>query len=126
VSGNERIVWYLRVQEEDVGSAVVLRLEGRVSGATSGDLAQALDRFCADGRRAVVVDMSAVDYINGQGLSVIEAAAGRLRSADRELVACGLSPVVRTAFELCGALGRVTVEPSREAALRRAAGLNGS
>jgi anti-anti-sigma factor len=127
VSGNDDgIVWYLRIQEEDVGAAVVLRLEGRVSAATSGDLAQALERLSADSRLILVVDLSAVDYINGQGLSLIEAAATRLRSANRDLIACGLSPVLRTAFDLCGALGRVSVEPTREAALRRAAGLNGS
>jgi anti-anti-sigma factor len=126
VSGNDGIVWYFRIQEEDVGSVVVLRLEGRVSSATSGDLAQALERFSADGRRALVVDVSAVDYINGQGLSILEAAATRLRSANGDLIVCGLSPVVRTAFDLGGALGRMTVESSPEDALRRATGLNGS
>jgi anti-anti-sigma factor len=126
VSGNDGIVWYFRIQAEDVGSVVVLRLEGRVSSATSGDLAQALERFSADGRRALVVDVSAVDYINGHGLSLIEAAATRLRSASRDLIVCGLSPVVKTAFDLSGALGRLTVESSREDALRRATGLNGS
>ena len=125
-SGNDGIVWYFRIQEEDVGSVVVLRLEGRVSSATSGDLARAIERISADGRRALVVDLSAVDYINGQGLSILEAAATRLRSANRDLIVFGLSPVVRTAFDLCGALGRVTVESSREDALRRATGLNGS
>jgi anti-anti-sigma factor len=126
VSGDDGIVWYLRIQEEDLGTAVILRLEGRVYSATSGDLARALDRFCAGDRRALVVDLSAVDYINGQGLSVIEGTATRLRSAHRELIVFGLCPVVGTAFDLSGAVGRVTVESSRETALQRAAGLNGS
>lgn len=120
MSGNDGIVWYLRIQEEVLGTSVILSLEGRVSNATSGDLTRALDRSCGGGRGAVVVDLSAVDYINGQALSVIEAAAARLRASDRELIIFGLCPVVATAFDLSGATGRVTVELSRESALRRA------
>ena len=126
MNGNDGTVWYLRIQEEDLGTAVVLRLEGRVYSATSGELARALDRLCGGNWRALVIDLTAVDYINGQGLSVIEATATRLRPAGRELIVFGLCPVVGTAFDLSGAIGRVTVESSRECALRRAAGLNGS
>jgi anti-anti-sigma factor len=126
VSGNDGTVWYFRIQEEVFATAVILRLEGRVSSATSGDLARALDRFCDGDRRALVVDLSAVDYINGQGLSVIKRAAARLRSAARELIVFGLCPAVATAFDLSGTIGCVAVEPSRESALRRATGLNES
>ena len=126
MSGNDGIVWYLRIQEEDVGPVVVLRLDGRVSSATSGELARVLDRLCGGDWRALVIDLTAVDYINGQGLSVIEATATLLRSADRELIVFGLCPVVGTAFDLSGAIARVTVESSRESALRRAAGRSAS
>ena len=120
MSGNDGTVWYLRIQEDDLGTAVILQLEGRVYNATSGDLARALDRCCGGDRRAVVLDLSAVDYINGRGLSFVEAAAVRLRTAGRQLIVFGLRPVVETAFDLAGALAHVTVEPSRDAALRRA------
>jgi anti-anti-sigma factor len=125
VNGNDGTVWYLHIQEEVVGTAIILRLEGRVSSATSGDLARALDRSRDGVRGTVVVDLSAVDYINGQGLSVIEAAAARLRAANRELVIFGLCPAVATAFDLSGATGSVIVESSRKSALTRA-GLNES
>ena len=120
MNGNDGTVWYLHIQEEVVGTAVILRIEGRVSSATSGDLARALDQSRDGARGAVVVDLSAVDYINGQGLSVIEAAADRLRTADRELIIFGLCPVVATAFDLSGATKRVRVESSRTSALSRA------
>jgi anti-anti-sigma factor len=125
VSGNDGTVWHLRIQEDDLGVALLLRLEGRVYSATSSDLARALGRVCAADRRAVVLDLSAVDYINGQGLSLIETTSVRLREESRQLVVFGLCPVVETAFDLSGALAQVTVEPSRDAALRRV-GLNGS
>ena len=119
MSGNDGTVWYLHIQEDDLGEAVLLRLAGRVYNATSGDLARALDRFCASDRRAVLLDLSAVDYINGQGLSLVQAVADRLRKEHRELVVFGLSPVVETAFDLSGALAQIAVEPSRDAALKR-------
>jgi len=125
VSGNDGTVWHLHIQEDDLGVALLLRLEGRVYSATSGDLARALDRVCATDRRAVVLDLSAIDYINGQGLSLVETTSVRLRAQSRQLVVFGLCPVVETAFDLSGALAHVTVEPSRDAALRRV-GLNES
>jgi anti-anti-sigma factor len=125
VSGNDGTVWHLHIQEDDLGVALLLRLEGRVYSATSGDLARALDRFCAGDRRAVLLDFSAIDYINGQGLSLVETTAVRLQAESRQMVVFGLCPVVETAFDLSGALAQVTVEPTREAALRRL-GLNGS
>ena len=94
MSGNDGTVWYLHIQEDDLGAALLLRLEGRVYNATAGDLAQTLDRVCASDRRAVLLDMSAVDYINGQGLSLLEATAVRLRAESRQLVVFGLCPVV--------------------------------
>lgn len=127
MSGDDGTVWYLRIQEEDLDTAVVLRLEGRVYSGTSGELARVLERLCGGDQRAVVVDLSAVDYINGQGLSVFEATAARLQSGGgRGLVVFGLCPVVATAFDLSGATGRVAVETSRDSALRRASAFSGS
>jgi anti-anti-sigma factor len=121
VSGNDGIVWYLRIQEEHLGTAVVLRLDGRVSNATTGDLAAALARFCTPDHRAVALDLSGVDYVNGEGLRIIEAAAAGHRARQGEVVVFGLTPIVRTAFDLAGATAQLSIEPSREAALRRLA-----
>jgi anti-anti-sigma factor len=119
VSGNDGTVWYLRIQEDALSEALLLRLEGRVFNATTRDLAHALDQFCTGNRRALVLDLSAVDYINGQGLSLVQSTAERLRMEHRELVVFGLCPVVETAFDLSGALAQVMVERSRDAALTR-------
>jgi anti-anti-sigma factor len=121
VSGNDGIVWYLRIQEEHLGTVVVLRLDGRVSNATTGDLAAALARFCTPDHRAVALDLSGVDYVNGEGLRIIEAAAAGHRARQGEVVVFGLTPIVRTAFDLAGATAQLSIEPSREAALRRLA-----
>ena len=115
---NDGIVWHLRVQEEHLGTVAVFRLEGRVYSATSAHLAAALARICTPGR-AVVLDLSAVDYINGEGLRVIEGAAARLRATQGEVIVFGLSPIVRTTFDLSGASEQVSIEESQVAALAR-------
>ena len=117
---NDGIVWHLRIQEEHLGTVVVLRLDGRVYHATAAELGTALARICT-GARPAILDLTAVDYVNGEGLRAIEAATSRCRAVKAELIVCGLSPVVRTAFDLAGATSQLTIEPSRDAALRRLA-----
>jgi anti-anti-sigma factor len=119
LTGDESVVWYLRVSEEERGAVRILQVEGRISGATAAVLKQALDRVDPAGRRGVVVDLSGVDYVNSEGLRTLQAAAARLRSTGCELVACGVRPVVRTAFELAGVIEELAIEASRDAAMTR-------
>ena len=119
MGGDTGIVWFLRSSEEDRGNVRLVSLEGRVSHATASGLTRALAGSQEEGRRAVVVDLSGVDYINGAGLQVFETAAARLSALDSELVICGLRPAVQAVFDLAGSIPNLTTEPSRVAALRR-------
>jgi anti-sigma B factor antagonist len=119
VNGNDDVVWYLRIDEQDLGSILVLTVLGRVFSATVSDFAARLAGVASPYPRALVVDFSGVDYINSQGLRVLEAAAERAEASTCQVVVCGLRPPVRTAFELAGSAARLAIESSREAALRR-------
>ena len=122
MTSDDDIVWYLRVTEQDLGSVVVLVVEGRVSSATATDLDQALARPDTSRLRGLIVDLSGVDYINSVGLRAFEAAAARMQECECELVVCGLRPVVRAGFEMAGLIAHLTNEPSLEAAIRRLRG----
>ena len=119
MNGND-VVWYLRLAEEDRGPVRILTAEGRVFSSTAGDLEARLAATDLRGVRAFIVDLTGVDYINSRGLGVLANAADRARSLQCELIVCGLSAGVRTVFDLFGASAALTIEPSREAALRRA------
>ena len=119
MGAGEGIVWYLRTSEERVGPVRLVLIEGRISSATAAELARVLTGLVTDGLRAVVVDLSGVDYINGAGLRVFETAATRLNASDGELVVCGLRPPVQAAFRLARVLTHLTTVESREEALRR-------
>ena len=122
MGAGEGIVWYLRTSEEDLGPVHLVAVEGRISSATAAELGRVLIGPVADGRRAVVVDLSGVDYINGAGLRVFETAAARVSGSNGELVVCGLQPPVQAAFRLAGSVPHLTTVESREEALRRFTG----
>ena len=123
MSGND-VVWYLRLAEEDSGPVRILTAEGRIFSATASALE---GRLAGDlrGRRALIVDLTGVDYINSRGLEILGDASTRARSIDCELIVCGLSPGVRTVFDLSGASTTLIIEPSREAARQRVEGTKG-
>lgn len=112
------IVWYLRTSEEDLGSVRLVIVEGRVSSATAAELARVLTAQLLDGPRKVVIDLAGVDYINGAGLRAFETAAASLAASGGELVVCRLQPPVQVAFDLAGAIPKLTIAPSRDAALQ--------
>ena len=118
MTGHDDVVWYLRVAEEDLGTIQVLIVEGRVFSGTASEFADRLARCQAGPRRGVIVDFSGVDYINSEGLGILESASERARTSGGEMIICGLSTVVRTAFELAGAVAHLKIEPSRDAAIR--------
>lgn len=114
-------VWYLRIGQDRADSVIVLTLEGRVSHRTCADLEAALATAVASGAPAVVVDLSAVDYISSKGLRALEQASVALAGGRRRFAVCGLQDAVSVAFDLGGLTGILTVESSREAAVAAAA-----
>ena len=119
MGGDEGVVWYLRTSEEILGSVRMVVVEGRVARATATALDQAVAGSQPTDITAVIVDLTGVDYVNGAGLRVFEAAAARLAEANAALVVCGLQPAVQTAFDLAGSIPNLTTAPTPDAALRR-------
>jgi anti-anti-sigma factor len=116
------IVWYLRTSEKDLGVVRLVVVEGRVSSATAAELERVLTGQLASGPRTVFIDMAGVDYINGAGLRAFETAAASVAGSGGELVVCGLQPPVQVAFDLAGAIRKLSISPSRDAALQQLRG----
>ena len=115
-------VWHLHVTEENIGEVLVLVVAGRISNATAGDLGRALTRPDHSRLRGIIVDLSAVDYVNSAGLQQFEAAVAQMQGSHCELVVCGLRRVVNAVFQLAGSIPHLTIESSREAAIARLGG----
>lgn len=120
MSGETGVVWFLRTAEQTLGSVRLVTVEGRVSHSTVAELGRVLAHHPpANSPRALVVELSGVDYINGAGLRVFEQTAARLRAVNIELLVCGLRPAVQAAFDLAGTMPNLAIMASLEAALLR-------
>jgi anti-anti-sigma factor len=111
--------WRFQIEQERTEEVLVVRLVGRLAGASAHLLREALALPEGIG---VVVDLTALDYISGAGLDVLDQAAHLAAHQGRKFVLCGMEGSVRIAFELSGLSGRLNVEPNRERALTTAAG----
>jgi anti-anti-sigma factor len=104
------MMWDLRITS-DSGDTTRIGLEGRVSGATSPQLATALGEAIASGSRRILLDLKGLNYISSGGIVIIQSAAERLQSEGGSLELTGAQPAVRVALELAG------LDPSAPASL---------
>ena len=82
--------------------AAVIELSGEVDGSAATVLTDAYAQaVTADSDPStVVLDFSAVDYINSTGIALIVSVLARARAERRKVVACGLSPHYREIFDI--------------------------
>jgi anti-anti-sigma factor len=120
VSHQDAVVWYLRVEHEKTNALSVLTVTGRISSLTGPELGRALASAIDSPARALVLDLSGVDYISSPGLRAVEHAKKRLAELGRPFVVCGLQDSLKAAFTLAGLEGGLAIEPSREEAVARA------
>ena len=112
----------MEIAQVEMGGALVVAPVGRVDSTTSETLERALAAALDGGTRRLVVDFTGVTYISSVGLRVLLVVAKRMRTERGVLVLCGLGDAVRQVFDLAGFLPLFAVEPSRELAVKRAAG----
>ena len=109
------------VTEHLVGTTAVLEASGRLDGSATAEMTRlhaVLDR----GVTAVLVDFTAVDYINSTGIALIVGLAATARTAEVELQVCGLSDHYVHIFELTRLAEFVRMFPDQAAALAPPAG----
>ena len=88
--------------------AAVIELSGEVDGAAADVLTRAYQTAVQGSQGiganadpgTVVLDFSAVDYINSTGIALIVSVLARARAERRKVVACGLSPHYREIFDI--------------------------
>ena len=81
---------------------VALELSGRLDATTAGAVGEAYARALdgIDGPVTLILDFTAVDYINSSGIAVVVGVLGRARAAGHAVVALGLTPHYRHIFEI--------------------------
>ncbi|MBV9093408.1 MAG: STAS domain-containing protein [Streptosporangiaceae bacterium] len=107
-----------------MSGAAVIELRGEVDGAAARVLADAYEHaVTADGvATTVVLDFTAVDYINSTGIALIVSVLAKARAERRKVVACGLSAHYREIFDITRLSDYIELFPDLDRAVSQLTG----
>jgi anti-sigma B factor antagonist len=97
----------------DVGLLVA---RGQLDGTAEAALGLGWLAATQAGAGVVVLDLTAVDYINSTGIALIVGLLGRARTESRTIRVCGLTPHYQHIFELTRLTDLIEVYGTAEAA----------
>ena len=111
----------LAVERSSADGSELLVVVGEIDMATSTRLIAALNEAVTEAVRALVVDLSAVDFMDSTGLALLLGAYRRLRQRGRGFAVVCPGGQLRQIFEVTDLVEILRVNPSRESALWAAA-----
>ena len=101
-------------------SATIIYLQGEINAAAEDVLNAAYAEAESRDAEVIVLNFSAVGYINSTGIALIVSLLARARKTHRRLLACGLSPHYVEIFEITRLADFMSVFPDEVAALEAA------
>lgn len=90
----------LNINVEESNSTRIVRLEGSCDLATAPNLRQTLQPFAPPDVNEVVLDVTALDFIDSTGLGVVLGAMRRLREGGGTLRIAGATGIVKRVLEI--------------------------
>jgi anti-anti-sigma factor len=108
----------MEIIESKLGDVTVVAPKGHLDTVSSTPLEERLRALIEGGARQVLLDFTALDYINSSGLKVVLITAKHLDALSGKLVLCGLSANVRMIFEMIGFSRILTIVPGRDEGVR--------
>jgi anti-sigma B factor antagonist len=109
------------VEHDPVEGALLVTASGELDLAAAPRLATVLSIATAGAEPTVVLDLSAVDFIDSTALGAIMHASTEAEATGKSMLVVALDGPVRRLLEITNLTGRFRVYPSREAALAAAA-----
>ena len=102
----------MNISTTQEGPTAVVRLAGRLDGEGALQVAETLDRLLREGRRSVVLDMSAVTYLSSPGTIALQQAHQDYTSARGELHVTSPSREAAEALTLADLLPKLLLAPA--------------
>lgn len=90
----------MNLDVEIQGETAVITLKGALDAQTAPELKNTFSQVIRDGRQDIVLDLTAVDFMDSSGLGAIVGAYKQVRIGKGDVRIAGLQPVVRKVFEL--------------------------
>jgi anti-anti-sigma factor len=110
----------LTMERTSNGQVELLEVTGEIDIASASRLISGLNEAVGDCDKPVVVDLTAVEFMDSTGLALLLNAHRRLARREQGFaVVCADGPVHRV-FEITDMVGTLNVSPSREAAVSAA------
>jgi anti-sigma B factor antagonist len=109
------------VEHDPVEGALLVTASGELDLAAAPRLATVLSIATAGAEPAVVLDLTAVDFIDSTALGAIMHASTEAEATGKKMLVVALEGPVRRLLEITNLTGRFRVYPSREEALAAAA-----
>ena len=115
-----------RVSDEQVGAVVLVTVDGEVDASNTRELGARLRDSLSNQAFALVVDLSAVGYIDSAGINLLFALGSELaqRRQELHLVVPRDAPIARM-LTITGLVTAVAMHDARDEALRDAAAAAG-
>jgi len=107
----------LEISEEDTGRWCTLSAAGEIDVATAPKLRERLDATVDRGPALVVVDLSAVTFIDSTGLGVLIGTSKRIEDAGGAMRLVVSEPRILKLFEITGLTDRFAIAPSVDEAV---------
>jgi anti-sigma B factor antagonist len=98
----------------ELNGECVLALTGELDMATAPDFAAALDPLLQHGPDEVIIDLSAVSFLDSSGIAVLVTGQQDLNQQDRRLAVRGARPHAQKVFEIAGLVEFLRVEIAPE------------
>jgi len=109
---------HFEVSEAEYHGTIVLTVQGEVDVSTAPELRERLLVVADRGFNRVVVDLSAVSFVDSTALGVLVSGAKRLRSAGGDLRLVVTQPRIAKVFEITGLTDLFPLYASAEEAVR--------
>ncbi len=107
------------IQTSKQGQAAVVKPHGRMDAATAPLFEQACDKLIREGEKAMVLDLSALEYISSAGLRTILSVGKKIKSASGKLALCSLTGMVKEVFDISGFTTMFAVSDTVEQAVKQ-------
>jgi len=109
-----------RLSEESIDARThVINVRGEIHVSTAPQFSECLTEALADGKTAVVLDLSEVEFIDSTGLSVLLNGLRRVIRRQGSLALVCSNPTVLRLFQITRLDGTFDIHPAREPALAR-------
>jgi anti-sigma B factor antagonist len=106
------------MREERHGNVLVYFPEKEIDLNNSGTMKTALERAIERNEKKLLVDLSAVSYIDSSGLTMLIEALHHVQRIDGRLRLCGMNSKIRNLLEITNLLGLFENFDTLESALR--------